>query len=59
MLAKVIALLFITLSTILMTILILMNGWGLEPRSWGWIIIGNLVQMALVGLSQIVVKADQ
>ena len=34
-------------------ILILINGWGLEPVSWGWIIGGGIAASLLGALFQI------
>lgn len=44
---------------VLSSILVMMYGWGLQPRSWGWIIgVGFFVQVALRGLSDAVSKKD-
>ncbi|MCP4607726.1 MAG: hypothetical protein GY845_03275 [Planctomycetes bacterium] len=43
---KLIALLFVITVTIGMSILVMIYGWGLEPKSWWWIIgVGIFGQM--------------
>ena len=59
MVAKVVALLFVLAAMPLTTILIMLNGWGLQPRSWGWIILGNVFQLFLLGLSGAVTRDDK
>ena len=35
--------LFISTLTCVVSILVMIHGWGLEPKSWGWIIGGYIV----------------
>ena len=40
----------------LVTILVMINGWGLEAKSWGWIIgMGVFGQIACMVLTQIAI----
>ena len=40
-----------------LSILVMIHGWGLEPKSWWWIIgIGVFGQIGAIGISQIAHK---
>lgn len=36
--------------------LVMINGWGLEPQSWGWIIGGTVASVLMMALGQTVAK---
>lgn len=38
------------------SILVMINGWGLEPKSWGWIFSGYAVTGTVSLLSQAITK---
>lgn len=39
--------------------LVLINGWGLEPQSWGWIIGGTVASLILMALAQLAVAMSK
>lgn len=47
---------FLFTATFVLSILIMMYGWGLTPQSWWWIIGGNFLQIIIVGMLQVVGK---
>jgi hypothetical protein len=49
MFAKFIANTALVAASIVLSILVMIHGWGLQPRSWGWIIgIGFGVQVVVL-----------
>ena len=55
---KFISLTAIYAALVALGILVLMYGWGLEPKSWGWIIGGNVVVRIGLEVFNNLVKAD-
>lgn len=47
-----VAALFGMVITIVLSALIMIHGWGLEPQSWGWIIGGTIVNGVVLALVQ-------
>ncbi len=56
--AKLISVIFIYISTFLTSVLILMFGWGLEPVSWLYIILGFFAHTFLITLIQVLAESD-
>jgi hypothetical protein len=44
------------LLAITISILTMMLGWGVQPKSWGWIITGYIISMVMSGLYGAVLK---
>ncbi len=43
---KILALLFVFITLVVLNVLVMINGWGLEPKSWWWIIgVGVFAQL--------------
>lgn len=40
-------------------ILVMINGWGLEPKSWGWIIVGGIIVRSIIGIMEFVAKKEK
>ena len=55
---KAIIIVFGTALGILLTIAVLMYGWGLEPKSWWWIIGGGVGIRSLLLVMEAIAKAD-
>ena len=53
---KLIASLGLFVLSVAVSIFILMNGWGLKPASWGWILGGAGFQMLVLCISTILNK---
>ena len=53
---KRIATLFLAIIVYAVSILIMINGWGIEPQSWAWIIGGHLVALFITVLSAAVIN---
>jgi len=55
---RVIAMFSILTVAILLSVAVMIYGWGLEPKSWLWIIGGGVGLRALVALLEILSKAE-
>lgn len=56
--SKVICIFFAMFLTVILSIMVMIKGWGLEPQSWGWIIgVGFGAQLVIQLLVEIV-KGD-
>ena len=55
---KVIVVLIGVVATIAVNILVMMNGWGLDPKSWWWIIGGGVGLRLLTEAIVIIGKAE-
>ncbi len=54
-LSKILAYLFLLTCAVTLSILIMIHGWGLTPKSWWWIIGGGVVGHSVIqGLLQLV-----
>lgn len=42
----------------LLSIVVMINGWGLEVESWGWVIGGSLASVILMALGMVIGDAD-
>jgi hypothetical protein len=58
MLAKFVAYVSLLLVSVVLGVLILVNGYGLEIQSWGWIIWGCLAQIVILALNLTIAKDD-
>lgn len=56
MLAKFIASITLLVSSVVVSILVLINGYGLTIESWGWVIGGAFLQMFILMLNLILAK---
>lgn len=57
--AKIIAVTALWALGILLGILIMMYGWGVEPCSWAWIIGGGVAGRMIVIALELAAKADE
>ncbi len=56
---KLLAILFVLTCIVALQVLIMMHGWGLEPRSWWWIVGGGVVgQTFLKALGDKALKSE-
>lgn len=55
---KFLAVLAVTAMSIVLGVAILMYGWGLEPKSWWWIIGGGVVGRFLVELAAEIARRE-
>lgn len=58
MVAKLLAVLFLYAAGIALGVGIMVYGWGLEPKSWLWIIGGGVVGRFIVASFEHVVKEE-
>ena len=58
MLAKLIAHLTCLVSSVALSILVLMFGWGLEIQSWSWILWGCFFQIIILTVNTILARED-
>jgi hypothetical protein len=56
MIYKLMTTLFLFTLTLVLTILVMIHGWGLEPKSWGWIIGGGIVARGIVAWMENITK---
>lgn len=56
--SKFLSAIFLTSLMILITVLVMIHGWGLEPKSWWWIIGGGVGLKLIVGIMEIAVKKE-
>lgn len=56
---KILAALFLLSISMCMSICVLMFGWGLEPKSWWWIIGGSLVGYGVAGLFKAALEKEE
>jgi Kef-type K+ transport system membrane component KefB len=56
---KILAALFVATLSLGIGICVMMFGWGLEPKSWGWIIGGSLSVNAPAILLKIVLEKEE
>lgn len=56
MIYKFMTTLFLFTLTLALTVLVMIHGWGLEPKSWGWIIGGGIVARFIVSLIEVITK---
>jgi hypothetical protein len=57
--SKFIARFFLMTLAIILWVLIMMLGWGLEPKSWWWIIGGGVGIKSLIIIMEILVKVEE
>lgn len=55
---KFLAVTFIWVLSVTLGILIMINGWGLEVKSWGWVIGGGVFGRVFIELINVVSKND-
>ena len=48
---KLLAVLMIYVISVIVSVLIMIHGWGLDPKSWGWIIGGAFFQLTMLVIS--------
>jgi hypothetical protein len=53
---KLIAVISLTIIALGMHILAMINGWGLEVKSWWWIIGVNIIMQFIVELLKVIVR---
>lgn len=56
MASKVVATIFGFILCLIISILVMIYGWGLEPKSWFWIIVGGVVVRGIIGLMEAISK---
>ena len=56
MFAKFVASCALLILSVGLSILVLVNGYGLEIHSWAWIIFGCLAQMVILSVNTVVLK---
>ena len=59
MFAKAVAGVFGFVLTIIISIAVMMYGWGLEPKSWWWIIGGGVGLRLLVSALEMIAKNEK
>ena len=59
MLARLVSTIFILITMVYLNILVSIHGWGLEPKSWGWIIgVGFFVQIFIKFLGDAILRKN-
>ncbi len=58
MAAKVIAVIFGFILSLIISIAVMIHGWGLEPKNWAWIIIGGCVIRIIVEVMTELARKD-
>ena len=58
MAAKVIASIFGFILSLIISIAVMIYGWGLEPKSWAWIILGGIVIRIIIETMTELTKKD-
>jgi hypothetical protein len=56
---KIISILALYALGIVLTIMVMINGWGLEPKSWWWIIGGGIVLRFIIEMIQAAAKKGE
>ena len=56
---KIISILALYALGIVLTIMVMINGWGLEPKSWWWIIGGGLALRFIIEMIQAAAKKGE
>jgi len=56
---KIISVLALFTLCMVINILVMINGWGLEPKSWWWIIGGTYFARTVVEIMSTVAKEDK
>ena len=59
MISKAIANVSLFIIALGITVLVMIYGWGLTPKSWPWIIFGGIGARLIVAIMEAVVKADK
>ena len=59
MFSRAIAGVFGFILTIIISIAVMINGWGLEPKSWWWIIGGGILLKFLVEILSQIAKNEK
>lgn len=59
MISKAIANVSLSIIALGITVLVMIYGWGLTPKSWPWIILGGIGARLIVAIMEAVVKADK
>ena len=57
--AKFVAVVFGFIITLSLSIAVMIKGWGLEPKSWWWIIGGGIFIRLLIQAMEIAAKRDE
>jgi hypothetical protein len=58
MVTRIIAFVSLFVIGLTLTILVMIYGWGLEPKSWWWIIGGGIAGRILLGILEIITKQE-
>jgi hypothetical protein len=59
MFSKAIAVVFGFILTIIISIAVMIYGWGLEPKSWSWIVGGGVGLRFMVSLLEAIAKKEK